>query len=230
MTTPLLKGFMVHSLIFDQIFVLTDLPKVLFLAFLEIILSADNAIVLALLASRLPKHLRAKALYIGVASSFVIRALALVSVSFIIQYRFIRLLGAAYLLFLSLNALFSKKKNKEPPSAQSFWKIVILIELFDLIFAIISSHDPLHFLSKIWIVYIGGMIGLIGVRYAAHIFTQILSKFPSMETCGYLMISWIALKLVFELFFHSPLFDSIFWVVLMGIFLFGFVREKKTHG
>ena len=224
---------------FDQIFALTDLPRVLFLAFLEIILSADNAIVIGLLASRLPKNLQAKALYIGVISSFVIRALALASVGLIIQYRFIRLIGAAYLLFISLNALLSKKKKKISPKTQSFWKIVILIELFDLIFAVdsilaglavISSNDPLHFLSKIWIVYIGGMMGLIGIRYAAHIFTKILSKFPRMETCGYLMISWIALKLVFELFFHSPLVDSLFWVGLMGLFFFGFVREKKTNG
>ena len=163
---------------FDQVFALSDLPKIAFLSFLEIILSADNAIVLGLLAARLPEKNRAKALYIGLISSFFIRAVAILLIGFFIRYRWIQLLGAAYLLFLSAQH-FLKKKNQAPVALQthSFWKAVLMIEIFDIIFAIdsilagvafISSGDPQVFHSKICIVYIGGMIGLIGIRFAAQ--------------------------------------------------------------
>lgn len=225
---------------FDQSFAVSDLPKVFFLAFLEIILSADNAIVLGLLASRLPEKLRAKALYIGSISAFFIRALALLILGFLIQYRAVQILGAVYLFYLSLNYFFRKRKRGFAGKEQNnFWKIVILIELFDVVFAIdsilagvafISANDPHLFYSKIWIVYVGGMVGLLGIRYAAHLFSSIFKQFPNMESSAHLMIGWIGIKLIYELFPHPPFFESIFWSVLLILFCLGFTKKQRKYG
>ncbi len=225
---------------FDQTFALSDIPKVFFLAFLEIILSADNAIVLGVIAARLPEKLQAKALYIGSISAFVLRAIAILLIGFLIQYRFIQILGAAYLFYLSLRFLLDKeKKSSLSVGKSSFWSVVILIELFDLIFAVdsifaglgfISSEGSGHMASKLWIVYVGGMIGLLSIRYAAHLFTSLLKKFPKMELTAHLMIGWIGVKLVFELFPHFFIFELIFWVVLSLLFIFGFTSRQKKHG
>lgn len=223
-------------------FDLSDLPKVFFLAFLEIVLSADNAIVLAILASRLPENLRAKALYIGSISAFFIRAIALLILGFLIQYRFVQILGAAYLFYLSLRYFFNRGKKKKIPAEgkNSFWKIVVLIELFDIVFAIdsilagvafISTNNTSLFYSKIWIVYVGGMIGLLGIRYAAHLFSFILKQFPKMEFSAHLMIGWIGVKLVYELFPHPPILGPIFWTVLALLFLLGFTKtQRRKYG
>ncbi len=225
---------------FDQSFAISDLPKIFFLAFLEIILSADNAIVLGILASRLPEKLRAKALYIGSISAFFIRALALLILGFLIQYRSMQILGSAYLFYLSLNYFFKQRKKRvSKEEKHSFWKIVVLVELFDVIFAIdsilagvafISANDPHLFYSKIWIVYVGGMIGLLGIRYAAHLFSFLLKQFPKMESSAHLMIGWIALKLVYELFPHPPIFEPIFWGVLILLFCLGFTKRQRKYG
>jgi YkoY family integral membrane protein len=225
---------------FDQSFALLDIPKIFFLAFLEIILSADNAIVLGILASRLPERLRAKALYIGSISAFFIRAVALFILGFLIQYKFVQILGAAYLFYLSLNYLFkNKKKGFSTEEKNSFWKIVILIELFDVVFAIdsilagvafISTNDPHLFHSKIWIVYVGGMIGLLAIRYAAHLFSSILKRFPRMELTAHLMIGWIGIKLVYELFPHPAIFEPIFWSVLAFLFCLGLIKRQRKYG
>ena len=98
---------------FDQTFAASDLPKVLVLALIEILLSADNAIVLGLLAHHLPEPLRKRALYIGVGSSFLIRAAGLLFISYLIEYRSIQLLGAAYLVYLSIHHFASKRKRKD---------------------------------------------------------------------------------------------------------------------
>lgn len=225
---------------FDQSFAVSDVPKIFFLAFLEMILSADNAIVLGILAARLPEKLRKKALYIGSVSAFFIRAFALLIFSFLLQYRLVQIIGAAYLFYLSIQYFFKTGKKKSVVEGKnSFWKIVILIELFDIIFAIdsilagvafISTNDPYQFYSKIWIVYVGGMIGLLGIRYAAHLFSSILKIFPKMELTAHLMIGWIAIKLVYELFPHSQIFEVVFWVVLALLFLFGFVKKERKYG
>lgn len=222
---------------FDQVFAFTDLPKIFFLAFLEIILSADNAIVLSVLASTLEQNLRAKALYIGLISAFFIRAGAVVFLSFFIHFQWIQILGACYLLFLSAQYFQKRKKSSRKIQHQgSFWKTVAKIELFDLIFALdsilagvafISSHNKQEFHSKLWIVYFGGMIGLLAIRFAAHLYTRFIAKFPNMEKSAYLLIAWIAIKLIYELFPHPILFEYLFWGIFIILFLYGFIKSRQ---
>ena len=224
---------------FGQTFELSDVPRVFFLTFLEILLSADNAIVLGLLASHLPNALKAKALYIGTVSAFVLRAISILLISYLIEYDWIQILGAAYLLYLSFHYFYKKRKSPTHAINRSFWKTVILIELFDLAFSIDSILAGIAFIgtssmttlgSKIWIVYVGGMMGLLGIRYAAHLFSSILHRFPGLETSAYLMIGWIGLKLAYHTLPYPPsfYFDFVFWTVLVLLFLIGLLRRKPV--
>lgn len=225
-------------MILDQVFSLYDLPKVFVLAFLEIILSIDNAVVLSLIVAKLPQKLKTKALWIGSLSAFFIRALTLIGFAFIIKYSWIQILGAVYLFYLSIGYFFNKsqKRSLSRPVLE-FWKAIILVEFFDLIFAFdsifagfafIATHDPTSIQSKIWIVYFGGMIGLLTVRYGAHILSKWIEKTPQLETSAHLMIGWISLKLAFEVFYTNTTTETIFWIGLFTIFICGlFIRIKK---
>ena len=65
---PPLLGF-----IFGQTVGWGDVPVVALLVLLEGVLSIDNALVLGLLAKRLPKHEQSKALWYGLGGAFVFR-------------------------------------------------------------------------------------------------------------------------------------------------------------
>jgi YkoY family integral membrane protein len=170
---------------------LLDIPRVFILAFLEIFLSADNAAVLAILCSRLPPSLQKRALFIGSLSAFFLRAGALFTLSYLLQYRFIQVLGGLYLIYIAL-----KRPKQGEPQTASFWKTVILIELFDLLFAIDSMVAGIAFIngdrSKLWVVYVGGMIGLFAMRYAATFFL----RFPFLQKIAYLLAGLAGLKLL----------------------------------
>jgi len=79
----------------------TDLVTVALLVALEGLLSADNALVLAVLVLGLPQTEQRKALRYGIAGAFVFRITAIVLAVYLIQLHFIMLIGAAYLLWLS---------------------------------------------------------------------------------------------------------------------------------
>ena len=226
---------------FGQVFELSDVPKVGVLAFLEMLLSADNAIVLALISSALPEKLQKKALFIGLFSAFIFRAVGIFFVALLLQYPLIQLLGAAYLIYLSIRH-FIKKRGKEsllPTGGAGFWKTVLLIELFDLAFAVDSIIAALAFINagvadtfyhpKLWIVYVGGMFGMITIRYAAHLFTILNKKFPWLELSAYLMIGWIGLKLALQsLNLSPPYFPFIFWAGLFSLLCSGFIKRKRA--
>ncbi|MGB7978955.1 MAG: hypothetical protein WCF19_07345 [Chlamydiales bacterium] len=213
----------------EQTFALSDLPRIFTLAFLEILLSADNAIVLGLLSHSLPSPLRRKALYVGIASAFLLRAAALLGIFLLFQSIWIQLLGGAYLIYLCIRYLCKKKRSTAIRQIHSFWKTVLLIELLDLIFAIDSIVAGVAFIngafSKLWIVYLGGMLGIIGMRYAADLFSSLLYRFPHVERSAYLMVGWIGVKLGASAL-HSEIPPLLFWFIIALLFSLGFLKQK----
>ncbi len=101
--------------ILGQDFAASDIAIVLLLVLLEGMLSIDNALVLGLLAKRLPKHEQAKALWYGLAGAFVFRFFAVLLASLLLRWTFAKFLGGAYLVYISVRHLFfeSKEEGKE---------------------------------------------------------------------------------------------------------------------
>jgi YkoY family integral membrane protein len=232
-----------------------DLAVVALLVVLEGLLSIDNALVLGLLAKRLPKHEQARALWYGLAGAFVFRFLAVLMASLLLQWTFAKFLGGAYLVYIAVRHLFFESKEQEkdkvvldehghpvivqaetgeelPESEQeteirervpvymtakrrkqlglaSFWPTVFVIELTDIAFAVDSILAAIAmvgskpaglpanaFHPKLWVVVLGGVIGLMLMRVAAKLFIQLLDRFPRFEVSAYLLVIVIGLKLL----------------------------------
>ncbi|WP_191561171.1 TerC family protein [Metabacillus idriensis] len=234
---------------------------------LEGLLSADNALVLAVIAKHLPENEKRKAINYGIIMSAVFRFVALFAISFIANVWQIQAIGAAYLLYLGLKhiiqARFGKKnenihKDDEKEAAgKGFWPTVGKIALTDLAFAVDSilaavalalglPDSPLDDFGgmdggQFIVVVLGGIAGLILIKFAAAWFVQLLAKRPALETTAYAIVAWVGVKLaVITLahedigvldhdFPHSPAWTLIFYGVLVGIALIGwFAPEKKS--
>ena len=225
---------------FNQTFSLIDIPRLFTLIFLEGILSLDNALAIALIVRGITLKKRQKALFIGIISSIILRSLGILGASLLIQAKWVKILGGLYLIYLSISHLIQKHSSKnKAPKTRSFWKTVILIEFTDFIFAIDSilaglaligaTFHPPNLPSKIWIVYFGGISGLVLMRFAAKIFTNIIDRFPLLELGAHLIVGWIGLKLFIEVWLpHIPLFgEIIFWTGIILFFLIG-LRKKSN--
>lgn len=206
---------------FGQTYNPTDLGVIALLVFFEGLLSIDNALVLALLARRLPKSLRAKALTYGLGGAFVFRFIMIGSAAYLLQWRIVKLIGGGYLLWISLQHFFFRKPEPkaeiddneddavQKSEAPGFWRTVAVIEVTDVAFAIDSilaaialvgpapvGHVGLH--PKLWVVVTGGMIGVMLMRIAAAMFIKLLERFPRFETSAYLLVLTIGLKLLVD--------------------------------
>lgn len=90
-----------------------DLAIVGLLVLLEGVLSIDNALVLGLLAKRLPPEQRARALSYGLVGAFVFRVIAIATASFLLQWTFVKFLGGFYLVFIAVKHLFFEGHEEE---------------------------------------------------------------------------------------------------------------------
>src|SRR5687768_11446213 len=98
---------------YGQTFDQQDIATVALLIVLEGVLSIDNALVLALLAKRLPKHQQARALTYGLAGEFIFRFIAIGTASYLLRWRIVKLVGGAYLLWIALKHLLSKRSEHD---------------------------------------------------------------------------------------------------------------------
>ncbi|ADB16195.1 Integral membrane protein TerC [Pirellula staleyi DSM 6068] len=88
-----------------------DLAIIALLVLLEGVLSIDNALVLGLLAKRLPPEQRPKALSYGLIGAFVFRVIAICTASLLLQWTIVKFIGGAYLVYIAVKHLFFEAKE-----------------------------------------------------------------------------------------------------------------------
>src|SRR4051794_29629685 len=81
------------------------LPVIVSLIVIEGLLSVDNALAIAALASHLPRRQQKLALQLGIVGAYLFRWIVLGFVSLIIANPWLKLLGAAYLIYLMASHL-----------------------------------------------------------------------------------------------------------------------------
>ena len=167
----------------------------LVLIFLEGLLAADNAVVMAVMVKHLPKEQQKKALFYGLFGAFIFRFIALFLITILAKYWQIQAIGAAYLLFISIKHLYDnhfKKKEEDEHHVEkkgsSFWMTVLKVELADIAFAIDSMLAAVAIAITLphvgdatvgginagpfAVMFLGGCIGLIIMRFAAQGFVK----------------------------------------------------------
>jgi YkoY family integral membrane protein len=184
----------------------SDLLVILMLVVLEGLLSADNAMVLAVLALGLPKPLRKRALRYGIVGAFVFRSLALLSGLYLIHLNIVKLVGAVYLLYLPYRHFFGQAAEQQGgrkiPEAKpwlglsAFWATVVRVELTDIVFAIDSIVVAVAMSQKTWVVLTGGVLGIIAMRLVIGQLLAVVERYPLLVDGAFVIIAWVGLRLL----------------------------------
>src|SRR5437870_9745574 len=90
-----------------------DLIIIALLVVLEGVLSIDNALVLGLLAKRVPKKLQRRALTYGLVGALIFRMAAIGLATFLLQWTFAKFLGGAYLIYVAVKHFFFEDEDEE---------------------------------------------------------------------------------------------------------------------
>jgi YkoY family integral membrane protein len=188
----------------------SDFVTIALLVALEGLLSADNAIVLAVLVLGLPKPKRQKALRYGLGGALVFRTVATLLAVYLIRLGSVKLVGAGYLLYLVYRHFFGSgdtESRRTPPAARAwlgltaFWATVVKVELTDLVFAVDSILVGVAMSSKPWVIITGGMLGIVMMRLVIGRLLAFVERYPPLVDGAFVIIAWVGLKLVVE-FLH----------------------------
>ena len=184
-----------------------DLVTIGLLVLLEGLLSADNAMVLAVLVLGLPRREQRKALQYGILGAFAFRVVAIVLAAYLIQLQFVMLVGAAYLLWLPYSHFTGSAdaaERRRPKQARSwlgmspFWSTVVKVELTDIVFAIDSILVAVAMSDKLWVIITGGILGVIAMRLVIGQLLALVNRYPTLVDGAFVIIAWVGIKLVLE--------------------------------
>ncbi len=201
------------------------------LIILEGLLSADNALVLAVMVKHLPEQQRKRALFYGILGAYFFRFLAIGLGVYLVQIWWIQILGGAYLLWISLKHFMGKEDDDEIENKpMSFWKTVLMVELMDIAFSIDSVLAAFGVSNQIWVLFLGGMLGVLMMRGVAQLFLALIQRIPELETTAFILISIIGAKMIAGSFgFHidQKLFFGTLILVFCGTFVVHFIRKQR---
>lgn len=204
------------------------------LVILEGLLSADNALVLAVMVKHLPIEQRKKALTYGLFGAYFFRFIFIGLGMILIKFWWIKVLGAAYLAWLVIKHFLVGENDDEAEGIKKdswlvrtfgvFWATVISVELMDLAFSVDSILAAFAVSEKVWILLIGGMLGILMMRTVAKVFLVMIEKVPELENTAFILIAIIAVKM-----FASVFGFELDHIVFFGILLFAFLCTFVIH-
>lgn len=190
---------------------LQSLFIILNLILLEVLLSIDNAAVLAAMVQDLPKNQQNKALKYGIMGAYAFRGLCLVCASVLIEVLWLKIIGGAYLCWLCYKEFKPKTHNDgDQDSIQKdsnfifrklknviglFWTTVVLVEMMDMAFSLDNIFAAVAFSKNIYLVLVGVFIGIFAMRFVAQAFIKLLHTYPQLERVTFIVIGILGVKL-----------------------------------
>jgi YkoY family integral membrane protein len=184
----------------------SDFVTIGLLVALEGLLSADNALVMAIMVLGLPKREHKQALRYGLVGGLAFRTVATVLAVYLIRVVWVKLAGGLYLLYLTYNHFYGHGEGdrRVAPKAKpwlgmtAFWATVFRVELVNLAFSIDSILVAVAMSPKRWVVIMGGILGIIAMRVVVGQLLTLVQRYPALVDGAFVIIAWVGLKLCLE--------------------------------
>jgi YjbE family integral membrane protein len=166
--------------------------------FVDLLLGADNAIVIALACRHLPPEDTRRAVLLGAIGAIVLRLVMILFANALLGVPLVKLVGAWMLVVIALNVKGQRGDDeggaaKSVGTAGDFLSAAAVIMLADAT----MSLDNVVALAAIaggsfWLLALGVLFSIPIIAYGALILTKLVRRAPEFITVGAIFLGWIA--------------------------------------
>lgn len=173
---------------------------------LNIVLSGDNAVVIALACRALAPAQRTKGIALGAAVAVVLRIVFTVVIASLLAMPFLRIVGAGLLIWIAVKLLVEDGDADEGSIAANskLWKAVQTVAIADIVMSLDNvlaiagvARDSMPLLIA------GLVISIPLIVLGASLITNLLTRFPILVWAGAALLGWVA----------GEMFDSDPWLI-----------------
>jgi YjbE family integral membrane protein len=161
---------------------------------IDLLLSGDNAVVIALASRNLPPDLRKKVVFYGAALAIGLRIIFTVLTNFLLDMPWIKAIGAVLLIWVAVKLLVSEEEdasNIKP--ADSFRQAVQTIAIADLV---MSLDNVLAIAAaakgSVGLIIFGLLASIPLVIAGSQLILKVLHRYPILVWAGAALLGWVA--------------------------------------
>ena len=160
----------------------------------NIILSGDNAVVIALAARSLPKHQQNQAIFWGAGAAVVLRIVLTIVAVKLLEFPFLKLVGGAALLWIAVKLLVPEDEDGgEVEASTQLWGAIKTILIADLV---MSTDNVIAVAAaakgSIVLLVLGLVISIPLVVFGATLLMVLMERYPIIITLGAAVLGWTA--------------------------------------
>jgi YjbE family integral membrane protein len=207
---------------------------------INVVLSGDNAIVIALAARKLPQRLRSRAIIGGTLAAILLRVVATLAVVWLLKLPGLQLVGGIMLIWIAYQLVASDdgagaQSERAQTATGGIWAAVRTIMIAD---AVMSLDNMLGVAGaaqgSLLLVVLGLLISIPIMVLGSNIILRLVDRYPLIVYIGAGVLAWTAAEMLLE----EPLLEDILsarkWVpwavqglILGGVLLAGFMRNRS---
>lgn len=206
---------------------LEPLVKILMI---NLILSGDNAIVIAMASRNLRQDLKQKAIVWGTLGAVIFRIAFTVIVMYLLKLPFIHLIGGILLLFVAYKLLVDKEAEENSVKVGNSLKEAIVIIIFadvlmslDNVLGIVAVSE-----GNMMLVIVGIILSIPIMLFASQFILRMMENFPIVVYFGAGLLAWTAGEMMLEEAFIKQ--NVISGTTMELALLFGIIMATLTIG
>ncbi len=166
--------------------------------FVDLLLGADNAVVMALASSKLPPREARQAMALGVVGAITLRLGMLLFANALLDVPVVKLVAAWTLIVIALNVSARSAEEPAPPiesegSAGDLLAVAAVIMLAD---AAMSLDNVVALaalaVGSFWVLALGVLLSIPILAFGSLILSEIMRRAPEILTVGVIVLGWIA--------------------------------------
>ncbi|HEV7259920.1 MAG TPA: TerC family protein [Bosea sp. (in: a-proteobacteria)] len=173
---------------------------------LNIVLSGDNAVVIALACRALAPDQRAKGIALGAGVAVVLRVVFTVLIASLLNMPFLHIVGALLLVWIAVKLIVEDGESDEDSIAASskLWKAVQTVAIADIVMSLDNVLAIAAVAKDSIPLLVGGLVISIPlIVLGASLITNLLTRFPILVWAGAALLGWVA----------GEMFDSDPWLI-----------------
>jgi YjbE family integral membrane protein len=161
---------------------------------INIVLSGDNAVVIALACRALPPHQQRKAIVFGSVGAIVLRVVLTLFALYLLSLPFLKLIGAALLLWIGVGLL--KEEEEEEEGLAGHDGMVAAIKTIIVADFVMSLDNVIGVAAAakgdLVLLVLGLVISIPLIVFGSTILLGLMNRFPVIITLGAGLLGWVA--------------------------------------
>jgi len=164
----------------------------------NLLLSGDNAVVIALAARSLPEKQQKLAVFWGSAAAIIMRVILTVFAVALLQLPWLKLIGGVLLLWIGVKLIVPEEGEENIQSSDNLMSAVKTILIADLVMsldnviAVAAAAEQGPPEAKFALLVIGLALSIPIVIFGSTLMLKVMDRFPVIITLGAALLGWIA--------------------------------------